>query len=188
MAASITSFPRTIPFGATQLQYSGPGRAPSSVVYYEPSNGRIRELLPARIAYTGVNHATAIFTNPNLPPAKINGNAFLLGLTVGSFILCEVSLAGSELSILHWFMVKAAPAPVPVPVAPKPPVFAPVVTAVITKVDPEFRYGFAETAAGQVYFVHPSEFKSGSLRLNAKVRFTPDRNEKGPIARKVMAA
>jgi len=186
MAASITSFPRTIPFGATQLQYSGPGRAPTAVVYYEASNGRIRELLPARIAYSGVSHATAIFTNPNLPPAKINGNAFLLGLTVGSLILCEVSLTGSEISVLHWFMVKAAPVPVPAP--PKPPVSVPVLTAVITRVDPEFRYGFAETAAGDRYFVHPSEFKSGSLRLNAKVRFTPDRNEKGPIARKVMAA
>ncbi len=183
-----SSFPRTISFGASQLQYSGPGRAPSSLIYFEPNSGKFHELLPARVVFAGSSGATAVFENSNLPPAKILGDALRAGLAVGTRLLCEIARSGAETTLSHWFIIATPKSPARMPPTPSP---APVVTVtgIITKVADNFRWGFAQTPAGETYFVHASERHDGQpLLLHARIKFNPGFNEKGKMARNVRAA
>ncbi len=179
MSATLPSVPRTLP--GLNWQLAGAGRTTGALSYLDPVNGRVHELVLARLVHAGHDFSTVVFDNPAIPPARIAGNPAQHGLQVGSKVLAELRFAGpGDVSIQRWFHVgKAKPAPQvkPNPVPSPTPART---TGVVINVSPDFRYAFAEVADSSRVFI-PSKACRFPLRMNMLVSFRTAPSASGPL-------
>jgi cold shock CspA family protein len=180
-----TRIPRTLPYNGRIINFTGPGRSPGALTYFDVATSTTLELYFAQIERIGPIYSLGrVANNPVMGTVRID-HASLNGAgpaVIGKVLIvgCLEYLPEGPRATKAWG-VPVLPNRSPTAYTPPAPAIFGRTLGVITRVHPAGTYGFVTGEhTGRVVFVHHTQLKRGArLQLGLRVSYVEGTNERG---------